>query len=340
MPSFVLSASARFFGRAQPSDPNAGPWDRTGTVVHLDVTSDTVAIGATVMSGTEKLRVVGNPGDNNVARFERDATAAAAATQTAFSSLMDVASVGAGITYTAHGLRMINAGANAGFAFGLVVTAETRGATSPLSPLTGIRADVGAVDAAGTTLGAHIVQPSLIGGAPSFGTSLLRLEKEGGTLVNFIEAIDVVTTRLVLTDTGELIVGAAAPVGGEKLRVVGGARVEGQLTELVTGTFSAEFDNGSSGAAATIDWNSGQKQRITLTAAPVTLSFTNPPGPANILIRLVQDGAGSRTVTWPASVKWPGGTAPTLTTTGGAIDIISFYFDGTDFYGVDSLDFS
>jgi len=38
---------------------------------------------------------------------------------------------------------------------------------------------------------------------------------------------------------------------------------------------------------------------------------------------MVQDGTGSRTVTWPGTVKWSGGTAPTLTTDGGGIDIAS-----------------
>ena len=34
----------------------------------------------------------------------------------------------------------------------------------------------------------------------------------------------------------------------------------------------------------------------------------------NIILILVQDGTGSRTATWPATVKWPSGTAPTLST--------------------------
>jgi hypothetical protein len=32
-------------------------------------------------------------------------------------------------------------------------------------------------------------------------------------------------------------------------------------------------------------------------------------------------------------VKWPGGTAPTLTTTNGKYDIFSFIYDGTNWYG-------
>jgi len=41
-----------------------------------------------------------------------------------------------------------------------------------------------------------------------------------------------------------------------------------------------------------------------------------------------QDGTGSRTVTWPASVKWPAGTAPTITSTASKAD--KFIFTAID----------
>jgi hypothetical protein len=58
---------------------------------------------------------------------------------------------------------------------------------------------------------------------------------------------------------------------------------------------------------------------------------------------IVQDATGSRTVTWPANVKWPnGGTAPTLSTAANSIDIVAFLYNSTDdeYYGVESTDFS
>lgn len=90
----------------------------------------------------------------------------------------------------------------------------------------------------------------------------------------------------------------------------------------------------------TIDWKLGNKDFHTFGAQNETFVFTAPTNPCNILLVLKQDSTGSRTVTWPAAVKWPGGTAPTLTTAGNSIDIIAFYYDGTSYYGVDSLDFS
>lgn len=103
--------------------------------------------------------------------------------------------------------------------------------------------------------------------------------------------------------------------------------------------FGAETDNGNSGASATIDWQAGNKQKLTLTAN-CTLTFTAPRGAATVILRLLQDSTGSRTVSWPASVKWPGGAAPTLSTAAGAIDIVSFYFDGTSYYGQAALAFA
>ena len=101
---------------------------------------------------------------------------------------------------------------------------------------------------------------------------------------------------------------------------------------LKTATYNAEFSNGNSGGAATIDFTKAQKQVITLTAN-CTFTFTAPNGPGNFLLRLVQDGTGGRTVTWPATLKWVGAAAPTLTTSANAVDIVTLYYNGTNYYG-------
>jgi hypothetical protein len=111
------------------------------------------------------------------------------------------------------------------------------------------------------------------------------------------------------------------------------------ITKVKTVSFNGEVDNGNSSTADTIDWTAGQKQKSTLTGV-CTYTFTAPSGPCNLLLKLVQGGSGSYTVTWPASVKWPGGTAPTLSTAVGAVDIVTFYYDGTNYHGVASLAFA
>lgn len=103
--------------------------------------------------------------------------------------------------------------------------------------------------------------------------------------------------------------------------------------------FVSEVDNGDSGATATIDWNEGNKQKIVLTD-DCSLTFATPFGATTVTLKVEQDVTGIRLVTWPANVKWAAGTAPTLTTTGNAIDIVVFYYDGVNYYGSSALDFS
>jgi hypothetical protein len=58
---------------------------------------------------------------------------------------------------------------------------------------------------------------------------------------------------------------------------------------------------------------------------------------------LVQGTGGGFTATWPTSgvsVKWVGGTAPVLSTAAGAIDIVSFYYNGTNYYGSYGIGFA
>ncbi|MAH44399.1 hypothetical protein CMI37_01125 [Candidatus Pacearchaeota archaeon] len=121
--------------------------------------------------------------------------------------------------------------------------------------------------------------------------------------------------------------------GSEKITV----HKETTFNETVS--FDAEFDNGNSSTADTVDWGVGNKQKSTMTGN-CTYTFTAPNGPCNVVLKLVQDGAGSRTATWPAAVKWPAGAAPTLSTGAAAIDLISFYWDGANYFGQSALNFS
>jgi len=89
----------------------------------------------------------------------------------------------------------------------------------------------------------------------------------------------------------------------------------------------------------TIDWRLGNKFKFTFGAANETFTFTAPTKPCNLMLILIQDGVGSRTATWPGTVKWAERTAPTLTTTGAYIDIVSFFWDGANFYGQAGLNF-
>jgi hypothetical protein len=76
----------------------------------------------------------------------------------------------------------------------------------------------------------------------------------------------------------------------------------------------------------TLDLASSTFFKVSLNAAITTLTISNAPASAAAAFTLEFTADGTaRAVTWPASVKWPAGTAPTLTSTSGKTDTFVFY---------------
>jgi hypothetical protein len=99
------------------------------------------------------------------------------------------------------------------------------------------------------------------------------------------------------------------------------------VTNYVETPFSA-----NSSTAITLDLTNGTVQIITLTGN-ATITMPTATSGKSFIMFLKQDATGSRTVTW-STVKWAGGTAPTITSTASRQDILSFFADGTNWYGV------
>ena len=98
-----------------------------------------------------------------------------------------------------------------------------------------------------------------------------------------------------------------------------------------TNGYTEEVNTANTSTAYTISLADGSFQVLTLTGNATITMPTATAGRSFILL-LKQDGTGSRTVTW-STVKWPGGTAPTITATASKQDILSFVADGTNWYG-------
>ena len=94
------------------------------------------------------------------------------------------------------------------------------------------------------------------------------------------------------------------------------------------------------GTTQTINWNNGNSQTMNLGSATgnVALTFTNPVAGATYFLRVVQ-GATPRQVSFSTVVKFPGGTAPTLTATASAVDTIVIFYDGVSYFGNYSLNY-
>jgi len=93
--------------------------------------------------------------------------------------------------------------------------------------------------------------------------------------------------------------------------------------------------------AATIATNCdlGNVHNVTLAGNRTLGAPTNAQGGATYIWAITQDGTGSRTLAYNAVFKFPGGTAPTLSTTAGAVDILTGVADGVAFYCVLQKDF-
>lgn len=96
------------------------------------------------------------------------------------------------------------------------------------------------------------------------------------------------------------------------------------------GWVNPEYDAWNSWTSITIDWDNWEAQTVTLTW-DCTFTLSNPTNGQTYLLRLVQDATGSRTVTLPASVKSQFGTL-NFSTGANDIDILSLFYNGTDYY--------
>jgi|APGre2960657404_1045060.scaffolds.fasta_scaffold07910_2 hypothetical protein len=98
------------------------------------------------------------------------------------------------------------------------------------------------------------------------------------------------------------------------------------VTNYVETPFSA-----NTGTALTVDLANGTVQILTLTGNATITMPTATSGKSFIV--LLKTGAGSFTCAF-SGVKYPNGTAPTITATASKQDIYSFFADGTNWYGV------
>lgn len=114
---------------------------------------------------------------------------------------------------------------------------------------------------------------------------------------------------------------------------------------IPAGTFELAIEGGQSvikahgamGATETFDPTDGNVHTATLDAnCTFTLNVPTGSGASTLELYLTQDGTGSRLVTWPGSVIWPGGTAPTLSTAASSVDriILETLDGGTNWYGL------
>lgn len=106
------------------------------------------------------------------------------------------------------------------------------------------------------------------------------------------------------------------------------------------------FTQASLTDASPITWNLQTQQVASVLLTSGVGATRQLQNPTNMVaggmyfLKVIQSSTGSNALTYGSNYKWPGGTAPVLSIANNAIDILSFYSDGTNLYGVANYSFS
>lgn len=175
-------------------------------------------------------------------------------------------------------------------------------------------------------------------------TNLGAVAKAGDTMTGVLGFVGGTVSAPGITFSGDTNTGIFSPAadtiafaegGVEAMRLDSTGRLGLGTTSPaarfdLAGDYKEGFVTANTGTAYTIDLTSGTVQNLTLTG---NCTFTFPAATTtgrSFLLLLRQDATGGRTATWPATVRWPGGTAPTLTSTASRTDKFVFTSDGTN----------
>lgn len=95
---------------------------------------------------------------------------------------------------------------------------------------------------------------------------------------------------------------------------------------------TAQTYSPTAAGTATLDLSLGDQHYITMPAGNITIALSNDTNNQVFIVSILQDGTGSRTVTWFTTIRWAGGTPPTLTTTASKRDTFGFIRTGSGTY--------
>ena len=148
---------------------------------------------------------------------------------------------------------------------------------------------------------------------------------DGSVAASEVSGLATVATTGSYTDlTNEPTAPSGTIVGTTDIQTLTNKTVE---AGTFTNGYTEELVTANTSTAYTIDLANGSVQYLTLTGN-CTYTFPTPVAGKSFILVQKQDATGSRTVTWPSSVDWPGATAPTLTATASKAD--KFVFTAID----------
>ena len=157
-----------------------------------------------------------------------------------------------------------------------------------------------------------------------------------GWISNGVTGVNASVLTFLTTPTSANLAAAISDETGS------GAAVFGTSPAITTPTITGLNETKTAPAIASgvlaLNCASGNVFAVSLNAAITSITFSNIPttGTAyGLTLAFTADGT-ARAVTWPAAVKWSGGTAPTLTSTNAKVDIfvLTTWDAGTTWYAM------
>lgn len=118
----------------------------------------------------------------------------------------------------------------------------------------------------------------------------------------------------------DAVVKAVSDVADAALPKAGGTMTGRLRAKNVENT---RVNSGNISGSVAFDMNDGNFFHAVVTGNVTSIAFNNLTAGWAVFWVIELTNGGAFTVTWPASVKWPGGSAPTLQSSG--VDVLVFY---------------
>jgi len=161
------------------------------------------------------------------------------------------------------------------------------------------------------------------------------------TEINILDGVTASTTEINKLDG---VTATTTEINYLDITTLGASEASKVLTANASGivTFNKAITEQSvaltSGTSVTLDISQGSVFTITLAHNISTFTWSNPATSGDVsafVLKVTQDGTGSRTIAFPAAVDFAGGTAPTLSTGANDVDVFVFFTvdGGNTYYG-------
>lgn len=193
-----------------------------------------------------------------------------------------------------------------GGASGDVLTLDSSGNVTPAAPSGG---------GGGVTLDSAGTDIKPLGSAAEAGSSA------DAARADHVHSTAGVQTAVIGTSVPQPL-GAGAAGGSGELADFAHTHPSSSATAFVSGAVTLTY-----ASTVTLDASQGNHFRLPLAGDAVIATPLNPGDGEKITVVPIQDSSGSRTLSWSSAFAFPGGTAPVLSTAGGARDIIAFVYD-------------